>query len=211
MMWRRRDNIDDDDPRHGREYDAEDAATPEEARSIEEKFAGGSVESGGSGSAEPIEMTDDAAALIETLQRERDDAVAARQRALADFANYQRRSRDNEIRAKQEGVMMVLRALLPVMDHFDLALAQDPSNVSVEQLLGGVKIVRAELSKVIETLGVTRIDPAPGDALDPQRHEAMMRQSAPGIEPGHVAAVFQPGYAVGDLIIRPAKVTVASE
>ena len=65
---------------------------------------------------------------------ERDEAVAARQRALADYANYQRRSVENEARARVGGLVQMVRALLPVLDHFDLALAQDLSKLSVEQL-----------------------------------------------------------------------------
>jgi len=198
------------DPEHRDDedrVDLSDAASLDEAASTEDVFAGGTP----APSSEPIDLTDEAAALIDSLTRERDDALGARQRALADFANFQRRARENEVRARQHGVTSVVRSLLPVMDHFDLALAQDPSKVSVEQLLGGVNIVRAEFVKVIESLGVTRIDPAPGDPLDPMRHEAMMRQPAPGIEPGRVAAVFQPGYAMGDMVIRPAKVTIAAE
>jgi molecular chaperone GrpE len=200
------------DPEHRDDedrVDLSDAASPDEAASTEDVF---SADSPAPTSGEPLDLTDEVAALIDSLTRERDDALGARQRALADFANFQRRARENEVRARQQGVTSVVRSLLPVMDHFDLALAQDPSKVSVEQLLGGVKIVRAEFVKLIESLGVTRIDPVPGDPLDPMRHEAMMRQPAPpGVEPGRVAAVFQPGYAMGDLIIRPAKVTIAAE
>lgn len=159
----------------------------------------------------PIELSREVADLIAQLEKERDDAVSARQRALADFANYQRRARDNEARARQEGIVSLLRSLLPVIDHFDLAISQDPSKLTVEQLLGGVKIVRAEFDKVLESAGVMRIEPRPGEEFDPRRHEAMMRQPAPGVAANHIVAVLQPGFAIGDMVLRPAKVTVAPE
>jgi molecular chaperone GrpE len=158
-----------------------------------------------------IDLSPDAAALVAQLERERDESISARQRALADFANYQRRARDNEARARQEGEVSLLRALLPVIDHFDLAISQDPAKLTVEQLLGGVKIVRAEFDKVLESQGVVRIEPRPGDEFDPRRHEAMMRQPFPGIAANHVVALLQPGFAIGDMVLRPAKITVAPE
>jgi molecular chaperone GrpE len=174
--------------------------------------AGPDIQAADSGdSLPPLELTNDEADAVAHLERERDEAVAARQRALADFANYQRRARENEARARQEGEVSLLRALLPVIDHFDLAISQDPSKLSVEQLLGGVKIVRAEFDKVLESQGVVRIEPKPGDEFDPRRHEAMMRQPAPGVLPNHIVATLQPGFAIGEMVLRPAKVTVAPD
>ena len=92
-----------------------------------------------------------------------------------------------------------------------MALNQDMSKVTVEQLAGGVRIVRDELVKALEQHGVTRIMPARGDAFDPHFHEAMLKTEAEGIEPGHVVAMLQPGFALGDLILRAAKVSIAPE
>ena len=106
---------------------------------------------------------------------ERDEAVAARQRALADYANYQRRSVENEARARVGGLVQMVRALLPVLDHFDLALAQDLSKLSVEQLAKSIEMTRAELQKALEQNGISRIEPAAGEAFNPVEHDAVMR------------------------------------
>jgi len=160
---------------------------------------------------QPLELSEEVAELVQNLERERDEAVEARRRALADFANFQRRAAENENRARQEGVVSVLRSLLPVIDHFDLALQQDTDAITVDQLLGGVKIVKAELMKAMESHGVVRVDPQPGDEFDPNLHEAMMRQPAEGVEPNHVVSVLQPGFRAGERVLRPAKVAVAPE
>ena len=55
-----------------------------------------------------------------------------------------------------------------------------------------------------------RIEPVVGDEFDPNRHEAVMRQPAEGIAPNHIVSVLQPGYAMGDQVLRPAKVAVAA-
>ena len=160
---------------------------------------------------ESIEVPDEVADLMESLEKERDEAINARTRALADYANFQKRASENETRARKDGQSMVVRDLLPALDHFDLAFNQDADTITAEQLLDGMKIVKDELIKVLNTYGVTKIHPKVGEVFDPVRHEAMMRQEAEGVEPNHVVAVYQSGFAIGERVIRPAKVAVAPE
>jgi len=156
-----------------------------------------------------IEMSDEAAEIVKQLQAELDEAVEARKRALADFRNYQRRALESEQKALDAGMARVIRALMPVMDNFDLTLAQRPEQMSVEQVMNAVRMVRAELNKAMQSQGVQRIAPARGEPFDPHRHEAVMRQPADDVAPNAVVAVMQPGYALGELVLRPAKVSVA--
>lgn len=159
---------------------------------------------------EELELSEDAANLVEELQAQRDEAVAARQRAMADFLNYQRRARENEVRAAREGVSAVVRSLLPVLDHFDLALNQDPGQLNVEQLLDGLRIVRGELGKALQSHKVEPIEPAVGAEFNPNLHQAVMRQPTDEQEPNTVVNVLQHGYVVDDMILRPASVVVAA-
>ena len=156
-------------------------------------------------------QTDDLAMAVERLTAERDEAVAARMRAQADFANFQRRSIENEARARVGGLVQLTRALMPVLDHFDLALAQDPSRLTVEQLAKSIEMTRAELQKALEQNGIARIEPTPGAEFDPLQHDAVMRQPAEGIAPGCVSMRFQTGWRLGESVLRPAKVAVAPE
>jgi molecular chaperone GrpE len=129
-------------------------------------------------------------------------------RTLADYHNSQRRAAANEREARLQGVTGVVLNVLGVVDHFDLALGQDPSKASAESILGGVKLIRDELLRVLQNQGVALISPEPGDEFDPHQHQAVVQSNAPDIEPGHVVATLQAGYALGERIIRPAKVSV---
>jgi molecular chaperone GrpE len=166
---------------------------------------------------EPEEFTDDAsnqsefAQLIERLAAERDEAVASKLRAQADFANFQRRSIENEARARIGGLSQLTRALMPVLDHFDLALAQDPSKLTVEQVTKSIEMTRAELQKALEQNGIARIDPTPGTPFDPMQHDAVMRQPLEGIAPNCVSMRFQTGWSLGESVLRPAKVAVSPD
>jgi molecular chaperone GrpE len=143
------------------------------------------------------------------LTRERDEAVMQWKRSLADFQNYQRRALQNEQEAKRQGATGVINAVLPVLDHFDLAMAQPAPDEASKKILDGVRVIRAELVRVMEGYGVVYINPKPNDEFDPNRHSAIMEQAAAGVEPGRVSATYQPGYALGDRVIRSAKVAVA--
>lgn len=135
------------------------------------------------------------------------------QRVLADFANYQRRSLQNEQAAKIDGAGRVASDVVSAIDHFDLALLQDLAKATPESLIDGMKLVRDELLKVLARHGVSAIKPQPNDLFTPGRHEAIMQQPAEGITPGHVVATFQTGYVLNsggvERVIRAAKVSVA--
>lgn len=158
---------------------------------------------------EEIELSEEAAGLVQNLQSQIDQAVAARQRALADFRNYQKRAAENEIRANKAGSARVARSLLAVVDQFDMALDQDTKQLSVEQLLSGVRLVRGELVRALQSHDVNRFKPEIGDEFDPMMHEAMMRQPSEDVEPNHIVSVLQVGYKMGELVLRPAKVAIA--
>jgi|688.fasta_scaffold229660_2 molecular chaperone GrpE len=130
-------------------------------------------------------------------------------RAIADFQNLQRRTAEQEPRVRLGAAGGVVRQVIPVLDHFDLALAQDPSRMTVAAAVDGLRIVRGELIKALERSGVELIQPKPGEAFDPHRAEAIMQAPAQGVGPGCVSMLLQPGYLLGDTVLRPAKVAVA--
>ncbi len=150
-------------------------------------------------------------AQLKELTARLDEALAARKRALADFANYQRRAAETEAQAAEAGVARVVRSLLGVLDHFDLALDQRSQEITLQQLLGGVKMARDELLKALASHGLQRLQPSVGEEFDPHRHEAVMREPAGDVASDHIVSVVQTGYMMGEMVLRPAKVTVAAE
>ncbi len=146
---------------------------------------------------------------IMELSAQLDDAKNRELRLLADFQNYQRRSIMNEKTAKQDGVASVVRGVVGAIDNFDLALGQDMSKATVEQVMGGIRVIRDELLKAIQQAGVTVVSPAPNDEFKPGLHEAVTQMAQEGVDSGNVAMTFQAGYTLGERVIRPAKVAVA--
>ncbi|MSR41647.1 MAG: nucleotide exchange factor GrpE [Phycisphaerales bacterium] len=154
------------------------------------------------------EDVDTVEALIARLEAERDDALALRQRALADYANFQRRSVENEARARHFGIAGFARALMPVLDHFDLTASQDLSKLTVEQIAKSVTMTRTELQRALEQQGLAKIEPDVGAEFDPTQHEAVTQMLAEGVGSGKIAMRFQVGWRLGESVLRPAKVAV---
>ncbi len=146
---------------------------------------------------------------IAQLEQERDEAIEKYKRSLADFQNYQRRSIQSEQQAREQAVAGVVQSLLPVLDHFQLALEQDLGQTNVQQFAQGMRIVRDELHKALQIYGVSKIDVSTGDAFDPRLHDAVAHVPGEGVQPGHVSNVTQQGYLLGERVLRAAKVTVA--
>lgn len=148
------------------------------------------------------------AALAEVVA-ERDEHFTRLQRTAADHQNFQRRARQNETDARDLATRSVVQAVLPVLDNFDLALGQNPDTVTVEQVLGGVRVVKDELLRVLSRFGVVVIEPVPNDVFEPGTHEAVAQIPGEGVGPGRISTCMQVGYALHDRIVRAAKVAVA--
>lgn len=159
-----------------------------------------------------LEHPPEAEEIVETLLdtiAQRDETQARLLRAAADHQNFQRRAANNEREAREMGVRGVVGSLIPLIDQFEMAMAQDPAKVSGETIVLGVKMIRDEFLRVLAGYGVAPIAPQVGDEFNPGDHEAMMQQPAEGVEPGCVSMVMSTGYKLGDRVVRPAKVGVA--
>lgn len=148
------------------------------------------------------------------LAAELEEARQRTLRLMADFQNYQRRAFQNEEAARIEGASKVVSAVVGIVDHFDMAVNQDPATASAQQIIDGVKVIREELLRVLHQQGVRLIRPEPNDEFKPGVHEAVMQQSADGVDPGRVVATFQAGFLLStgggcERVLRPAKVSVA--
>jgi len=136
---------------------------------------------------------------------ERDLVAEYRERAAraeAELENFRRRvERDRQ--ANREAVIAeVLRSLLPAID--DLDRAESHGDLDDGSPLA---IVAQKLRTAIERHGLVKIG-APGEPFDPRLHEALIQKQTGEVSVETVAAVIEPGYQLGDRLIRPAKVAV---
>jgi len=148
---------------------------------------------------------------VERLQAERDDLYQRLARATADFKNTQKRLQGEADQRVQYANQSLIKSLLPVIDNFERALAQDASKVDAASILRGMQIVHDQWLNVLKQQQVDEIAPKPGDPFDPSRHEALMQQDAPQYagQGQRVVQTLQKGYSLGDRVLRPAQVAVS--
>jgi molecular chaperone GrpE len=129
-------------------------------------------------------------------------------RAVAELDNVRKRAARDVEQARKFGVERLAAEVLAVLDGLEMGLGA-ASGASVEALLQGQEATLRLLRQVLEKFGVTEIAPS-GQAFDPQLHEALSMQAAPGAAPGSVVAVVQKGYQLNGRLLRPARVVVAA-
>jgi len=159
--------------------------------------------------AEAAEATAHAAAeTAGAAQKEISELKGKLIRWQAELQNVQRRSAREVLDARQNADADFAKAMLQVLDHFDMALSVDPEKVDAKSLLNGVKITYDELKKVLANRGIEAFDPT-NQPFDPHMHEAVMQEASKDHAPMTVTQTFQQGYKLGDRVLRPAKVKVS--
>lgn len=129
-------------------------------------------------------------------------------RLLSDFQNFKKRLSKEQ--ASQARMMQadVLLDMLVILDNFDRALQERPEqNAEIKSWADGFELIRKYLYKVFEKYGVKEMESF--DEFKPEFHEAVMHVESSKHEPGSIVEVLQKGYLIGDMVLRPAKVSIA--
>lgn len=139
------------------------------------------------------------------------DKLARRQ---ADFENYRKRIDRERADTYNRVVVDIAAKLLPVLDNLKRALETEASMEASESdefrhFLSGVDLIYKQLNGVLEALGVTAIS-AVGEPFNPHVHEAVVTEATDEYEPDTVIQEIVSGYRLGDKLIRPALVKVAT-
>lgn len=145
-----------------------------------------------------IELEQKIAELTEALQRERADAI-----------NVRRRTEEERIQLAGFYKALVIRELLPALDNLERALKHAPKELQDHDYVKGVQGVVKQFEASLAQIGVERIKTV-GEVFDPKLHEAIQMEDGDGsVEV--VCEELQPGYKIGDEIIRHAMVKVKME
>ena len=164
---------------------------------------------------EPLQEAADAAQethsledQIEQLKGELEQARAQSLLERADLDNQRKRLERDVQNARRFANKQLLAELVPVFDSLEAALANAPEGDPVRE---GAALTLRELLRVCSNAGLVEVAPAPGDAFDPERHQAMSTIDADDVPPGTVARLFQKGYVLSEQLLRPALVVVARQ
>ena len=174
---------------------------PDEAKNAPDQAGAGKADA----AEEVIEGIVEDTPVIATKQSDTAARLAERtadlQRLQAEYANYRKRVDRDRAAVREQAVATVLTGLLPVLDAINQAREHG-------ELSGGFKSVADSLQSAVGKLGLVAYGEK-GDAFDPKIHEALTHTYSPDVTEDTCVEIFQPGYKVGDKILRPARVAVA--
>ncbi len=129
-------------------------------------------------------------------------------RTAADFDNFRKRSRREEADALKRGREGLLKDLLPVFDNLERAIQHAETAQDAKAVADGLRMVLKQFLDTIDKIGVKRIV-AVGQPFDPAKHEAIQQMESKEHPAGVVMAEVQPGYTMGDGLLRAALVVVS--
>ena len=127
-------------------------------------------------------------------------------RLAAEFDNFRKRTIKEKEQSYGNGKADAVSKLLPVYDNLERALNQPTEDAAYKK---GVELTMNELVKILTSLGV-EIFGQPGDAFDPNLHNAVMHTEDETLGENTISQVFQKGFKVGEKVVRFAMVQVAN-
>jgi molecular chaperone GrpE len=148
------------------------------------------------------------------LEREHAEMKDRLLRTLAEMENLRKRTDREVADSRLYGVSSFARDMLNVADNMRRALDAVPpelrnsADAGVKALIEGVDLTERELLKALEKNGISQFTPQ-GEKFDPNLHQAMFEVPDATVPAGSVVQVVQPGYMIGERMLRPALVGVS--
>jgi molecular chaperone GrpE len=129
-------------------------------------------------------------------------------RTAADFDNYRKRTRREIDDAQRRGRESTIKDLLPVFDNLERATAHADTASDMKSLADGIRIVLKQFLDTLERMSIHRV-PTVGKPFDPSVHEAIQQIESTEHPAGVIIAEVQPGYMLGDYLLRAPLVVVS--
>jgi molecular chaperone GrpE len=177
------------------------------------RHTAGIEEDGQQSQASPSEQAQTAAPST-ALEREHGEMKDRLLRTLAEMENLRKRTEREIADSRLYSVTSFARDLLVVADNMRRALEavtpelRNAAESGVKALIDGIELTERELLKALEKNGVRQFTPQ-NEKFDPNLHQAMFEIPDATVPAGSVVQVVQPGYMIGDRVLRPALVGVS--
>jgi molecular chaperone GrpE len=170
----------------------------------------------------PEEEIEEGPVLLKKLRERLKKAVEEKQeylegwqRARADFANYKREEASLHVDRESRIKASIVEELIPLLDSMDAALKTETFKGADAELKKGITGIYQQFLKALKRIGVEQMGTNEGEGdlvekpFDPYKHEALQEQEVAEEKLNHtVVAVHRAGYTLGDIVIRPAQVSV---
>jgi molecular chaperone GrpE len=145
-------------------------------------------------------------AALESSREETSELTSKLARVRADFSNYKERAKRKREEIRERASEALVEKVVPVRNDLLRALDQEEGS----DIRPGVESTLEKFDQVLTEEGVDPIRPEPGDEVDPNRHQVMLRVESEQPN-GTIHEVYEPGYEMGDRVLTEAQVTVSAD
>lgn len=146
-----------------------------------------------------------------TLEEQLGEAKDKYLRLYSEFENFRRRTSKEKLDLISTANKDLMSDLLPVLDDFERAMNASESSDDIKALREGMTLIQNKLNKSLELRGLKKMEVTKGDDFDDEKHEAITQIPAEKDLEGRIVDVVEPGYTLGETIVRFAKVVVGAK
>lgn len=132
-------------------------------------------------------------------------------RLYSEFENFRRRTSKEKLDLISTANKDLMSDLLPVLDDFERAMNASEESDDIKALREGMALIQNKLNKSLENRGLKKMNVVKGDAFDDEKHEAITQIPAEKKLEGKIVDVVEPGYILGEKVVRFAKVVVGAK
>jgi len=191
---------------NGNEEPGREAPDDEQAAQASPEAAEGELEQAGG---KDVVLSRTQYEELKTLAAERDEYLKRLQHAVADHLNLQKRVNKMKEMAGREALKRVARRVVPLADSLARALDAAEQTEGAEKIAEGLRLMQDEFYAMLDSLNIQPIE-AVGTRFNPEYHEAVMQQPTEDAAPNTVVKELKKGFLLGDELLRPTQVIVAS-
>lgn len=149
------------------------------------------------------------ATTVHSVRRSREqEYLDGWQRARAELANFRKRAQEQIESQTAAQKQRLLEPVLALADNFRALVAHVPPDLADNAWTQGVTHIARQFEQTLASFNIALITDR-HTAFDPRLHEAIEQVKQPGVAPGQVVEVVQPGYIMADRVLRPARVKVS--
>jgi molecular chaperone GrpE len=159
-------------------------------------------------SSEKVELSNEEISELRRKASEYDELLDQCKRIKAEYSNYQKRIEKEREEWSKHAHREILRKILPVIDDLQRTRNACATAQNAESIREGIEILCTSAEKILDSLGVKAIKSV-GEKFDPNLHEAILTQETDEFPEGTVISETEPGYLVGDNVLRPSRVVVS--
>lgn len=191
------------------EKDIQEEAIEGEAVEEATNEAGAVEADAGALTEEAVEEPSDLELQLEAALQEAAEHKDSWMRTQAEFQNYRKRIEREQVKMSEDAAGRVIKRFLDVLDDIDRALANRPTEGEGAEWAEGIELIYRKLQTILENEGVVQMK-VEGEQFDPNLHEAIAQEESSDHESGQVIEELQKGYMIGERVLRPALVRIAS-